>query len=973
MPVLPIDSRVSPSGGIMQQNAQASQSGRMLQQAAGAVAESANNVFRTNAAQAQQDQERQDREAAAKAREQAAIDKQMEEDMLLHDGQNAEMIASDVNLKKIEAFEGLKATTPLSDDFTKAWEKKEAEIDGTVSGLPVTVSELVAEKLRKQNDGFRLKALEHKLSTQKSSADFAFTQTNENTKRGLLVQDPYSADSSLDGIAKDHEKDPSLAQLNPLDADKKSADAMRESANIVGKRLIQSEEGATDLLGALYGSRIAKKAARGEDVFDADGNLVSPITIKVAGGKWDSLISQASDKEGLNPDMVAAIIQMESAGDETRKSPKGAAGLMQIMPGTAQELGVNPMDPAQAIAGGAKYFRQQLDKFGGDPYKAAAAYNAGPGTVAKAIAAAEKAGTPDKWRDFMRKFQDQKSFDETKGYLKKLKGLLGMSQDLADGDFIDAPRKQLALTKYATAEDLLSLGKDAATILKQGARTRTEKNRALLNQRIESELKSYAIGKTAKNPLQIGDFLASMKMDEAEVRFADLLQKRAIAPVIANLKDMTRQQRMELLDQRNPERMPDKTGPMFASQVESYQMLQEANERIERQLKADPAGFAAQSNAAVEKAANDYGTLLSTSKDPQQIAQARDHYVASVSAFQRANDIASPALLPQAQVDAIKAKWVGQPDGPLRAAEEFSSLAEQWGSHYGQVLKQFGNDVPSEAMWIGQLADIPSSLGVRTSMASASKMFAEKDIKSMTGYEKDKIATAVRSAFGNYIGSLRATDPKGGGDAYWNQLEDGAVKLAAMKIAVYKMSPEAAASQAYEELVGSHSVFVNEGSKVTASYMADGESLEFNRQNVTVRLPRSWPGKTADIKPENLLDGAKQWVDGALPSLQIQTSRSQESAKADIRSQGYWITSPDDDGLTLMMGGSPVYQKSGKPVSISWQDAATIYRPGFLGRTFDALGKAITAPFRSAGEAYISRGKYNVAPSLTESTPFMGL
>ena len=792
----------------------------------------------------------------------------------------------------------------------------------------------------------------------------------------MLAQDPYSADAELDGIAKKHDEDPSLAQLNPLDADKKSADAMRESANIVGKRLIQSEEGATDLLGALYGSRIAKKAARGEDVFDADGNLVSPITIKVAGGKWDSLISQASDKEGLNPDMVAAIIQMESAGDETRKSPKGAAGLMQIMPGTAQELGVNPMDPAQAIAGGAKYFRQQLDKFGGDPYKAAAAYNAGPGTVAKAIAAAEKAGTPDKWRDFMRKFQDQKSFDETKGYLKKLQGLLGMSQDLADGDFIDAPRKQFALTKYATAEDLLSLGKDAATILKQGARTRTEKNRALLNQRIESELKSYAIGKTAKNPLQIGDFLASMKMDEAEVRFADLLQKRAIAPVIANLKDMTRQQRTELLDQRNPERMPDKTGPMFASQVESYQMLQEANERIERQLKADPAGFAAQSNAAVEKAANDYGTLLSTSKDPQQIAQARDHYVASVSAFQRANDIASPALLPQAQVDAIKAKWVGQPDGPLRAAEEFSSLAEQWGEHYGQVLRQFGSDVPSEAMWIGQLSDIPSSLGVRTSMASASKMFAEKDIKSMTGYGKDKIATAVRSAFGNYIRSLRATDPKGGGDAYWNQLEDGAVKLAAMKIAVYKMSPEAAASQAYEELVGSHSVFVNEGSKVTASYMADGESIEFNRQNITVRLPRSWPGKTPDFQPEDLLDGAKSMLATSLSYAQIQTSRSQETAKADIKKEGYWITSPNDDGLMLMLEGSPVrFIVDGKPteVIVPWQRAQEAYRPRRLQFETFLPREKIFGAFRAMGEGYISRGKNQVAPGLTESTPFMGL
>ena len=953
----------------MQQNAQASQSGRMLQQAAGAVAESANNVFRTNANQA---------EEAARNEQRAANDRlrriqQMDEEQALQDGERASVLASDVKLKKTLAFENLKATAAPDSDFFAQWKKIEQNIDQEVGAQPSGVSDPLSKKLRDQNEDFGIKAIAHQAATRQSGAAWSFEKQSESTKRGLLIQEPHEADGELDKIAAEHASDPSLAQLNPLDADKKSADAMRESANIVGKRLIQSEEGATDLLGALYGSRIAKKAARGEDVFDADGNLVSPITIKVAGGKWDSLISQASDKEGLNPDMVASIIQMESAGDETRKSPKGAAGLMQIMPGTAQELGVNPMDPAQAIAGGAKYFRQQLDKFGGDPYKAAAAYNAGPGTVAKAIAAAEKAGTPDKWRDFMRKFQDQKSFDETKGYLKKLQGLLGMSQDLADGDFIDAPRKQFALTKYATAEDLLSLGKDAATILKQGARTRTEKNRALLNQRIESELKSYAIGKTAKNPLQIGDFLASMKMDEAEVRFADLLQKRAIAPVIANLKDMTRQQRTELLDQRNPERMPDKTGPMFASQVESYQMLQEANERIERQLKADPAGFAAQSNAAVEKAANDYGTLLSTSKDPQQIAQARDHYVASVSAFQRANDIASPALLPQAQVDAIKAKWVGQPDGPLRAAEEFSSLAEQWGEHYGQVLRQFGSDVPSEAMWIGQLADIPSSLGVRTSMASASKMFAEKDIKSMTGYEKDKIATAVRSAFGNYIGSLRSTDPQGGADEYWNQLEDGAVKLAALKMATYRMAPEQAAAQAYQELVANHSIFVSEGSKVTASYMADGESLEFNRQNVTVRLPRSWPGKTADIKPENLLDGAKQWVDGALPSLQIQTSRSQESAKADIRSQGYWITSPDDDGLTLMMGGSPVYQKSGKPVSISWQDAATIYRPGFLGRTFDALGKAITAPFRSAGEAYISRGKYNVAPSLTESTPFMGL
>jgi soluble lytic murein transglycosylase-like protein len=97
---------------------------------------------------------------------------------------------------------------------------------------------------------------------------------------------------------------------------------------------------------------------------------------------FDNIIQKACQKYGVDTDLVKAVIQNESAYDPDAVSSAGAQGLMQLMPATAANLGVeNPMDPAENIEGGVKLLRELLNQFGGNLTNVVAAYNAGAGAV----------------------------------------------------------------------------------------------------------------------------------------------------------------------------------------------------------------------------------------------------------------------------------------------------------------------------------------------------------------------------------------------------------------------------------------------------------------------------------------------------------------------------------------------------------------------------------------------------------------
>lgn len=147
---------------------------------------------------------------------------------------------------------------------------------------------------------------------------------------------------------------------------------------------------------SLNGATSAATTTDEEPAITATESLPT-LTTKAPTPNLDSIISSASQKYGVDPALIKAVIRAESNFNPTAVSHAGAQGLMQLMPSTARGLGVtNSFDPVQNVMGGTRFLKDMLERYGGNVDKALAAYNWGPGNVDKGSRA-----LPKETRDYL--------------------------------------------------------------------------------------------------------------------------------------------------------------------------------------------------------------------------------------------------------------------------------------------------------------------------------------------------------------------------------------------------------------------------------------------------------------------------------------------------------------------------------------------------------------------------------------------
>jgi soluble lytic murein transglycosylase-like protein len=181
-------------------------------------------------------------------------------------------------------------------------------------------------------------------------------------------------------------------------------------------RSMQAARSAADEVSQYLGRDSSQSASAKIVAANFHGRASTPADI-------DTAIEQAAARHNVDPNLVRAVVKVESNFNPNAVSRKGAMGLMQLMPSTARQLKVkNPFDPEQNVDAGVRHLKQLLESYGGDVKLTLAAYNAGAGAVARS------SGVPH--------------YAETQNYVRRITNLYYGGTDLNSGVAHDPVRMQ---------------------------------------------------------------------------------------------------------------------------------------------------------------------------------------------------------------------------------------------------------------------------------------------------------------------------------------------------------------------------------------------------------------------------------------------------------------------------------------------------------------------------------------------------
>jgi soluble lytic murein transglycosylase-like protein len=235
----------------------------------------------------------------------------------------------------------------------------------------------------------------------------------------ISIPSPFSFNSVQQSVLSADNK---LKQLDAARAAGQVAPVIEQSAPEIEQSATQAEQSFPEIelppspqaMTPGKVTMISSPAQAKRDLSAAAPGTMAPVTANAALERvksYNDIIARTADSVGVDPNLLKAMIVEESGAKQHARSSSNAKGLMQLIDTTAQSMGVkNVWDPHQNIQGGARYLKQQLDKYKGDVSLALASYNAGPGNVER--------------------YNGIPPFKETRNYVKRVMNLYTALQSL---------------------------------------------------------------------------------------------------------------------------------------------------------------------------------------------------------------------------------------------------------------------------------------------------------------------------------------------------------------------------------------------------------------------------------------------------------------------------------------------------------------------------------------------------------------